>query len=307
LTVPPVSYPGSLPEIIELFETLPEPERRENLVAFAESAANWRPEHSEHFDLKDIRKDEECTDEVGIFLRVEDGKAIFTVTLRDENGDASSPSVGDALLQLDLTCTEPSTCGDGVIDGGEECDDGNNEYGDCCSPGCKIEASGTVCRGSAGGCDLVETCDGLSPICPADLVSTDVCRPAAGECDLTEFCDGVAVDCPPDIYSTDVCRPAVDECDIEEACDGASLECPPDEMIEGCTICGDGVVEGDEQCDDGNTQSGDGCDAFCRLESIGVPAISTWGMTLLTVAMRLLFSWYVLRRRRDRQEIESKG
>ena len=77
-------YPGELPEIIELFEILPEPERRENLVAFSEGASKWRPEDGECFDLEDIRKDDECTDEVGIFLRVEEGKATFKVTLGPE-------------------------------------------------------------------------------------------------------------------------------------------------------------------------------------------------------------------------------
>jgi len=78
-------YPGELPDIIGLFEVLPEPERRENLVAFSEGAENWRPEDGECFDLEDVRKDEECTDEVGVFLRVdEDGKATFKVTLGPE-------------------------------------------------------------------------------------------------------------------------------------------------------------------------------------------------------------------------------
>ncbi len=78
-------YPGSLPEIIELFELLPEPERRDNLVAFAEGAPQWRPGEGETFDLEDVRKDEECTDEVGVFLRLDgDGKATFKVTLGPE-------------------------------------------------------------------------------------------------------------------------------------------------------------------------------------------------------------------------------
>ena len=78
------SYPGGLPDIIELFEILPEQERRENLVAFAEGAVKWRPAEGENFDLEDVRKDDECTDEVGIFLRVEDGAADFKVTLGPE-------------------------------------------------------------------------------------------------------------------------------------------------------------------------------------------------------------------------------
>jgi cysteine-rich repeat protein len=33
-------------------------------------------------------------------------------------------------------CTIP-TCGDGIIDGGEVCDDGNNVSGDGCAADCK--------------------------------------------------------------------------------------------------------------------------------------------------------------------------
>lgn len=78
------TYPGELPDIIGLFEVLPEPERRENLVAFAEGAEKWRPDEGERFDLEDVRKDEECTDEVGIFLRVDGGATTFKVTLGPE-------------------------------------------------------------------------------------------------------------------------------------------------------------------------------------------------------------------------------
>ena len=78
----PTSYPVPLQEIIDLFEILPEQERRENLVLYSESAANYAPDEGETFDLEDVRKDEECTDEVGVFLRIDDGEnAEFKITL----------------------------------------------------------------------------------------------------------------------------------------------------------------------------------------------------------------------------------
>src|SRR5215468_4148109 len=45
------------------------------------------------------------------------------------------------------------TCGNGHLDVGEECDDGNNTGGDGCSPNCMIEDCGN------GILDLGEQCD----------------------------------------------------------------------------------------------------------------------------------------------------
>lgn len=75
-------YPEPLHDLIDLFEHLPEQERRENLVVMADNAKRHEPLEGEIFDLEDVRKDEECTDTVGIFLRVdEDEKVHFAVTL----------------------------------------------------------------------------------------------------------------------------------------------------------------------------------------------------------------------------------
>jgi cysteine desulfuration protein SufE len=62
-------YPTKLNKIINLFESLPEDERREG----------------ENFDLVDVRKDEECTDTVGVYLQVdENGRAHIRMTLGPE-------------------------------------------------------------------------------------------------------------------------------------------------------------------------------------------------------------------------------
>jgi cysteine desulfuration protein SufE len=80
---PPVSaYPPKLAAIIGLFESLPEEEKRENLIAYSEQAKKHEPKEGETFDLEDVRKDEECTDTVGVFLRLDDDqRAHFRVTL----------------------------------------------------------------------------------------------------------------------------------------------------------------------------------------------------------------------------------
>ena len=66
-----MSCPPALARIIAFFESLPEDERRAHLVAFAEKAAHHEPRPAETFDLEDVRKDEECTDTVGVFLKLD--------------------------------------------------------------------------------------------------------------------------------------------------------------------------------------------------------------------------------------------
>lgn len=75
-------YPAPLQEIIDLSEHLPEAEKREVLISYAESAGQYEPAEGESFDLEDVRKDEECTDTVGIFLNVDaEGRASYRVSL----------------------------------------------------------------------------------------------------------------------------------------------------------------------------------------------------------------------------------
>ena len=76
-------YPSHLAEIVDFFEALSEEEKRENLIAYADNAPHCAPKAGENFDLEDTRKDEECTDTVGVFLRVNPGtrSAHFAVNL----------------------------------------------------------------------------------------------------------------------------------------------------------------------------------------------------------------------------------
>jgi cysteine desulfuration protein SufE len=77
-----VSYPEKLQKIIDLFEVLPEEEKRETLIAYADQAAAQAPREGETFQLEDVRKDEECTDTVGVFLGVDDDRNVrFRITL----------------------------------------------------------------------------------------------------------------------------------------------------------------------------------------------------------------------------------
>ena len=77
-----MSYPAKLSTIIELFSGLPDAEKRETLIAYADQAKSQEPREGESFDLEDVRKDEECTDTVAIYLRLdEQGGAHFRISL----------------------------------------------------------------------------------------------------------------------------------------------------------------------------------------------------------------------------------
>ncbi len=78
----PSEYPPKLAAIVSLFEGLPEDEKRETLIAYADQAGRWAPIENETYDLQDVRKDEECTDTVGIFMNIgPDRQVHFRVSL----------------------------------------------------------------------------------------------------------------------------------------------------------------------------------------------------------------------------------
>ena len=77
-----MSYPPKLSAVIELFAGLSDPEKRETLIAYADQSRLQEPKHGETFDIEDIRKDEECTDTVAVFMRLDEGGGVhFRVTL----------------------------------------------------------------------------------------------------------------------------------------------------------------------------------------------------------------------------------
>ncbi|TFE68252.1 Fe-S metabolism protein SufE [Methylacidiphilum sp. Yel] len=74
--------PKALKDIISTFEVLGEEERREMLIAYSEAAPQFSPKEGESYVLTDVRKDEECTDTVGVYLiSDEEGKVNFRIHL----------------------------------------------------------------------------------------------------------------------------------------------------------------------------------------------------------------------------------
>ncbi|MBI3245244.1 MAG: hypothetical protein HYZ50_01915 [Deltaproteobacteria bacterium] len=152
-------------------------------------------------------------------------------------GNCMVSMTGDQSVTASFTLT----CGNGIVESGEQCDPGADILGDCCTAACTLVSVGTECRASAGACDVAESCTGSSAACPVDAKSTAECRPGVGACDVVESCNGVSTTCPADGFasSSTVCRAEAGECDQAESCNGSSPSCPADALKPASTACSD--------------------------------------------------------------------
>lgn len=155
-------------------------------------------------------------------------------------GDCSAVEPGFACPELGKPCvptTADPVCGNGAVEAGENCDDGNTKDDDGCSSSC-IRDDGYVCPETGELCVKDEFCgDGI-------LNGSEQCDDAntrAGDC-----CTGTCV--------------------LESNCECTTPEpalTPPRQVCASTIVCGDEAVTGDEACDDGNTDDDDGCTADC--------------------------------------------
>jgi cysteine-rich repeat protein len=171
------------------------------------------------------------------------------------------------------------TCGDGIIDEGEECDDGNKENNDGCNFSCQYELFPDCGNGTL---DINEECDdgniangdGCNVICKIELYPNcgDGVVDSDEECDdsNTQSGDGCSSTCQNEFYP-DCGNGTVD---LDEECDDSNTQdgdgCSSTCEIEFYPNCGNGLLDSDEECDDSNTENGDGCSSACLIEIIPV-------------------------------------
>lgn len=144
-----------------------------------------------------------------------------------------------------------SVCGDGIVAGDEQCDDGANNgmgYGFCTA-----------------------TCQ-LGPRCGDGITQAE----GQEECDDTTNIKGYATDsnpgtCGPQCKLPKRCGDGVLDTGFGEECDLGDAENTG--AYNGCTAecklgprCGDNVKDEGEACDDGNRRNRDGCDVQCQFE-----------------------------------------
>ncbi len=172
-------------------------------------------------------------------------------------------------------CTREPSCGDGFLDEGEECDDGDNVDEDGCSSTCVVEfcGDGTLQGGLGEECDDggTDDDDGCSSVCRFESCGDGIVQ-SLEECDDgNETDDDGCSRCSIDPFCGD------GEIDEGEECDDGGTEAG-DGCDEACVaeVCGDGLINnaGTEECDDGNTDSGDGCDGACVVEFCGDGAVN---------------------------------
>ena len=179
------------------------------------------------------------------------------------------------------------TCGDGVVDGDEACDDGNTDDADGCSASCQLEACGDGVAQATEACDddptggavecgngvteAGEGCDdgntaagdGCSGICQLESCGDGLVQ-GGEECDDGADSPACDADC-----TFSACGDSYTNTQAGEACDDGNL-IDTDSCTDECAVippCGDGVVDPGQECDDGPGSAT--CDADCTATSCG--------------------------------------
>jgi cysteine-rich repeat protein len=141
-------------------------------------------------------------------------------SVQDASPAVSIAGTGDALVvwrqsqasgASSVVARQLRRCGDGNIDPGEECDDGNGVDGDCCSASCRLEPDGQSCtHGNA--CTTAGTCSagvchgGTAVACDdGNPCTADACDPATGCTFSAAGADGVSCDDGDACTDNDVC------------------------------------------------------------------------------------------------------
>ena len=202
-----------------------------------------------------------------------------------ESARGSTPGTTPAFQPIPVG--RNTTCGNGLVEGGEECDDGNTRNGDGCSDRCAQEPRLLVPADAVCGNGITEdreACDlgsGNSDVNP-DTCRTNCQYPRCGD---FVFDDGEECDNGPanSDSKANACRNSctLPSCgdsviDTDETCDdgntesgdGCSAICQEEEetLFAAATVCGDGILAASEECDDGNRRDVDGCSSTCLLE-----------------------------------------
>jgi cysteine-rich repeat protein len=232
------------------------------------------------------------------------------------DGDLSSSQGTFALNAV----VRPAACGNGAIEGGETCDDGNASAGDGCGATCQLEpvtghdtcadADTIALTPEAGGAYTATVHSGTTNLAHdqtfsgcsssgADAVFALV-APIDGVLSASVVADGftaslgVRTSCPP---STSATLPLA----CAKAPDDVSVSITKGEtyyvIVDGTSStakgaftllvdvsppgCGDGLISGGESCDDGNATTGDGCSPTCAVEPLaGIDACPGYTLPL---------------------------
>ena len=217
------------------------------------------------------------------------------------NDYAPTTSTEESSNTVTPTISEPSTCGDGLLDDGELCDEGEKNSQASYTPNrmCLQGCSGYTQYCGDGEADGPEVCDdgeensdeysekmhcnqecsGHAPYCGDSVCQNNedpmscfvdcdtVC--GNGELEPGEQCDamGNTANCDEDCTFPQCGDGFVNTEFMTEQCDDGN-RVNTDDCVENCQLaaCGDGFLHaGDEECDDGNQVDTDACSNDCLL------------------------------------------
>jgi cysteine-rich repeat protein len=177
----------------------------------------------------------------------------WEMTFGAEGVSRNTSDVFEAKATLVNTTTTTSTsststtspvpiCGNGAIEAGEQCDDGNLLPGDCCSATCTAEPAGGSCADDGNVC-TADVCDGAGSCSHPPGNGGTLCRPATDGCDAPETCSGASTVCPPDAKEPDGTACSEDACFTGQTCSsgvctsGAPVICPACEACDSDLGC----------------------------------------------------------------------
>ncbi len=161
-------------------------------------------------------------------------------------------------LTVDASLVACPGCGDGVVQAGEQCDDGNETGGDCCSAACQLEADGSSCDDGLF-CTVSESCNAgqCGQAASRDCSDSDsqcgqgVCSEAEGQCVADAHDDGTV--CDDGLYCSTNDQCVAGQCTSGGARDCSALDtqctegqCSEDEDLCSSVARDDGIV-----CNDG--------------------------------------------------------
>jgi len=125
------------------------------------------------------------------------------------------PPGGVQTNLFNLMGKKASICGNGVVEPGEQCDDGNTLDGDCCSSTCQFDPAGAPCTGT-NVCLTATTCDGAG-VCGGGTPTLSACNDG-NVCTVADTCfNGACVGVPntcddANVCTTDFCTPPTVGC-----------------------------------------------------------------------------------------------
>ncbi len=178
--------------------------------------------------------------------------------------------LGLAAALAGAGCSEEPVCGNGQLEAGEACDDGNDLEDDGCTPACTVARCGDGIVQAALGeeCDdgNLNDGDGCTRQCRAARCGDGFVQVGVEQCDDGNTVDG---DGCTNACTTSRCGDGVVRVGVEACDDGNEVD--DDGCTTACRVatCGDGIVQPGEACDDGNASNADGCLNTCVAASCG--------------------------------------